>query len=180
MIMKTKPSVLLWAAGVDILCALWASANVNVNPTTEHWQLSAGPEIQSSVLSESQSSLVENTRALQFGLLNQVKHSNIKKYETTDKIDFLFIFYFIWLAYDIIDYLSIPREYILGYVHLTYKRIGPWCWFNSYLRNITYGKLSFYERFKLEHSFTDEDPSENDGPEGDDELENVVKISLIG
>ena len=50
-------------------------------------------------------------------------------------------------AYDIIDYLSIPREYILGYIHITYKRIGPWCWFNSYLRNITYGKLSSYERF---------------------------------
>ena len=32
----------------------------------------------------------------------------------------------------------------------------------------------------LDDSFTDEDQSENDVPEGDDELENVVKISLIG
>ena len=27
--------------------------------------------------------------------------------------------------YDIIDYLSIPREYILEYIHITDKRIGP-------------------------------------------------------
>ena len=29
------------------------------------------------------------------------------------------------MSYDIIDYLSIPREYILEYIHITDKRIGP-------------------------------------------------------